>query len=188
MYQKFAFLSIACFISLFTAAQLTKPIGTRDGRPVYNFTAVNPKLQYVFIEDKPGNEHPHVGDDVMLRMIGICNNRFLYNSGQLNKGKPAPFTLSEPGFKGDIFDALVLMTPGDSVICLVDAEALYGHLNKKMPDFIKPGDLIQYNIRLVSIKRKEELEKERQEAIRKATQEEQKQTADTIKQKPGKNK
>lgn len=183
MYQKFVFFSAACFIGLFTTAQIKKPIGTSNGRPVYNFITINPKLQYVFIEDKAGTEHPRVGDDVMLRMIGICNNRFLYSSAQLNKGGPAAFSLSRLGFKGEILDALLLMSPGDSIICLADAKARYDYLHKKLPNYIKPGDKIQYNIRLVSIKRKEEIEKERQAELMKVMQE-----ADTIKKKPGENK
>lgn len=168
MYQRFTFLLAACFISLFAEAQIPKTVAAPAARNVYNFTTINPNLQYVFIEDKPGTLHPEVGDDVMLRMIGICNNRFMYSSAGLNKGKPGAFSLSKPAFKGDIMDALKLMTSGDSIICFVDAQALYDHLKKKMPDYIKPGDKIQYNIRLVSIKPKAQVLKEQQDAMKKA--------------------
>lgn len=187
MYQRFTFLSVACFIGLFTTAQNIKPVTAPAGRPVYNFTPINPNLQYVFIENKPGTEHPQVGDDVMMRMIALCNNRFMYSSAGANKGKPGAFSLSKPAFKGDIMDALVLMTPGDSIICFVDAQALYDHLKNKMPDYINAGDKIQYNIRLVSIKPKVQVQKEQQETIKKAMEElEPKPTIDTIKLKgPG---
>ncbi len=173
MYQKFTFFIALCFIVLFAAAQTPKTIAAPVVRPVYNFKTVNPKLQYVFIEDKPGKDHPRDGDDVMMRMIAICNNRFMYNSAQTNKGKPAPFSISKPAFTGDIADVLMMMTPGDSVICLVDAQSMFTYTKKKMPDYIKPGDKIQYNIRLVSIKTKEEKEKEQQAAMAKFMQEEQ---------------
>ena len=39
-----------------------------------------------------------------------------------------------------------------------------------MPDYIKPGDKIQYNIRLVSITPREEIQKERETALNKALQ------------------
>lgn len=170
MYKKFAFLSAACFITLFTAAQTTKPVAAPAGRPVYNFTTINPNLKYVFVENNPTTAHPQEGDDVMLHMIAICNNRFMYNSAQLNKGQPGAFSLSKPGFKGDIMEALVLMTPGDSIICLADAKSVFDYSKKKLPDYIKPGDKVQYNIRLVSIKPKAQILKEQQEAILKATQ------------------
>ncbi len=171
MHKKNAFLLAACFITLFAAAQTTKPVAAPAGKRVYNFTPINPKLQYVFIENKPTTAHPQEGDDVMMNMIALSNNRIMYNSGQLNKGKPGAFSLTKPAFKGDIMEAIVLMTPGDSIICMVDAQSMFEYSKKKMPDYIKPGDKIQYNIRLVSIIPKEQLQKEREAAMQKAMQE-----------------
>ena len=171
MFKKIAFLSVACFTTLYTAAQNTKPVVTTAGKPVYIFNAINPKLKYVFVDNRPGTMHPQEGDDIIMHMIAICNNRFMYNSSQLNKGKPGAFSLSKPAFNGDINEAIMLMTPGDSIICLVDAQAMYDFSKKKMPDYIKPGDKIQYNIRLVSITPKEQLQKEREAALMKAMQE-----------------
>jgi hypothetical protein len=125
MYQKFTLFSAACIITFFAAAQTTKPVAAPAGKRVYNFTPINPKLQYVFIENKPTTAHPQEGDDVMMHMIALCNNRIMYNSGQLNKGKPGAFSLTKPAFKGDIMEAIVLMTPGDSVICMVDAQSMF---------------------------------------------------------------
>jgi FKBP-type peptidyl-prolyl cis-trans isomerase FkpA len=170
MYKKITFLLFMSFITLFAAAQNTKAVAAPIGRPVYNFIKINSKLQYVFIEDKPGKVHPQEGDDVMMRMIAICNNRFMYSSAQVNKGKPGAFSISKAAFEGDIADALMLMTAGDSIICMVDAKSMFDYSKKKMPDYIKPGDKIQYNIRLVSIKPKAELQKEREAAMLKATQ------------------
>ena len=173
MYLKFAFLSVACFITLLTAAQNTKRDAAIAGRTAYNFITINPKLKYVFVENNPTTKHPQEGDDVMLHMIAICNNRFMYQSGQLNKGKPGAFSISKSNFNGDINEAIVLMTPGDSIICLVDAQSLYEYSKKRLPEYIKPGDKIQYNIRLVSITPKEQLQKEREAAMMKALQEQQ---------------
>jgi FKBP-type peptidyl-prolyl cis-trans isomerase len=170
MYQKFTFLLSACLITAFSIAQKAKPAAAPTARKVYNFAQINPKLQYVFIEDKPGKVHPQEGDDAMMRMIAICNNRFMYSSAQLNKGQPGAFSISKANFEGDIADALMLMTPGDSIICLADAQAVYDYSKKKMPDYIKPGDKVQYNIRLVSIKPKAELQKEREAALAKFMQ------------------
>ena len=170
MCQKITFHLFACFISFCAAAQNTKSAPAPAGRPVYNFKKINPKLQYVFIEDKPGKVHPQEGDDVMMRMIAICNNRFMYSSAQLNNGKPGSFSISKANFEGDIADALMLMTPGDSIICLADAQSVFDFTKKKLPDYIKPGDKVQYNIRLVSIKPKAEIQKEREAALLKLLQ------------------
>jgi FKBP-type peptidyl-prolyl cis-trans isomerase FkpA len=176
MYQKFIFILFSCLINLFAAAQNTKHVPPTIAAPavnktVYNFKTINPNLKYVFVEDKPTKGHPAEGDDVMMRMIAICNNRFMYNSSTVNKGKPGAFSISKAAFKGDIADVLMLMTPGDSVICFVDAKAMFDYSKKPMPDYIKPGDKIQYNIRLVSIKPKAQIQKEREAEFAKFMQE-----------------
>jgi len=170
MYKKIIAFLFTCIIFLFAVAQKNNPVGVPPGKPVYNFIKINPKLQYVFVDNKPGNVHPREGDDVMMRMIAICNNRFMYSSAQVNKGQPGAFSISKAAFQGDIADALMLMTPGDSIICLVDAQSMYDYSKKPMPDYIKPGDKIQYNIRLVSIKPREEVQKEREAAFNQAMQ------------------
>jgi FKBP-type peptidyl-prolyl cis-trans isomerase FkpA len=170
MYKKIIVFFFTGIISLYAVAQKNNPVGVPPGRSVYNFIKINPKLQYVFVDNKPGNVHPREGDDVMMRMIAICNNRFMYSSAQVNKGQPGAFSISKAAFQGDIADALMLMTPGDSIICLVDAQSMYDYSKKPMPDYIKPGDKIQYNIRLVSIKPREELLKEREAAFNQAMQ------------------
>jgi FKBP-type peptidyl-prolyl cis-trans isomerase len=170
MYQKILFILLGGFVAFSATAQKTNPVTTPVGKPVYHFNKINPKLQYVFVDNKPGNVHPREGDDVMMRMIAICNNRFMYSSAQVNKGQPGAFSISKAAFQGDIADALMLMTPGDSIICLVDAQSMYDYSKKPMPDYIKPGDKIQYNIRLVSIKPREELLKEREAAFNQAMQ------------------
>lgn len=173
MYKKITFLAAVCFSSLAALAQTPKTVVAPRpvGKPVYNFKTINPRLQYVFIEDKPTKEHPQEGDDVMLRMIALCNNRFMYSTSQLNNGKPGAFSISKPAFQGDIADVLMLMSPGDSVICLVDAKAMFEYAKKPLPDYIKPGDKIQYNIRMVSITSREQLQKEREAAMAKVLQE-----------------
>lgn len=176
MFKKISFLLVCSLVAIAAAAQKVKtvpvaPAAVAAPRPVYNFTTVNENLKYVFVENKPGTRHPQDGDDVMLRMIAICNNRIMYNSSQVNKGKPGAFSISKAAFKGDIADVLMLLTPGDSVICMVDAKSTFDFSKKKLPDYIKPGDRIQYNIRLVSIKTKEEKQKEQQAAIEKIMKE-----------------
>jgi FKBP-type peptidyl-prolyl cis-trans isomerase len=89
------------------------------------------------------------------------------------KGKPGIFGVAKPAFKGDLIEAISLMTPGDSITCVVDAVALFKGSKAKIPDFIKPGDKVQYFIKLVSIKSKEQVQKEQNEAFMKQMKEQQ---------------
>ncbi len=139
--------------------------------PALNFKRMNSALEYAFVIDKPGGKHPVEGDIIRVNMISICNGRMLFSSADRNKGKPAEFSANKPNFKGDIIEPIMLMTPGDSIACLVDADVLFTNTKNKKPDFIKKGDKIQYFIKLVSIKPKEQVQKEQQEAFNKQIKE-----------------
>ncbi len=137
----------------------------------FTYKRLNSGLEYAFIIDKPTSPKPKEGDLMKVNMQSACNNRLLYSTAQANKGKPAEFSVNKPNFKGDLIEAIMLMTPGDSLVCLVDADALFKSTKNKRPDFIKVGDKVQYFIKLVSIKTKEEAQKEQQAAFNKQIQE-----------------
>ncbi|MBL0358224.1 MAG: FKBP-type peptidyl-prolyl cis-trans isomerase [Chitinophagaceae bacterium] len=67
----------------------------------------------------------------------------------------------------------MLMTPGDSIVCQADADVMYKNAKNKKPDFIKPGDKIQYFIKLITIKTKEQFQKEQQAAFMKQMKDQQ---------------
>ena len=159
-----------CFINL--AGAQNKPVGTSTGDG-YNYKTINPQLKYAFIVNKPTTPHPQEGDQISLNMQSVCNNRLMYNTAQAFKGKPGVYGVAKPAFKGDLIEAIMLMTPGDSITCLVDAVALFKNSKSKLPDFIKPGDKVQYFIKLVSIKPKEQVQKEQQAAFMKQMKEQQ---------------
>lgn len=161
MFKKGSLILTGCIISIACLAQ--------------NFTykTINPQLQYAFIVNKPTAPHPEEGGQVSLNMQSVCNNRILYNTAQAFKGKPGVYGVTKPAFKGDLIEAISLMTPGDSIVCLVDAVALFKGSKSKLPDFIKPGDKIQYFIKLVSVKTKDQMQKEQQAAFMKQMKEQQ---------------
>ncbi len=133
----------------------------------FAYKKLNPFLQYAFVINKPTSPKPQEGDQVMVNMQSACNNRLMYSTTIAFKGKPATYGVAKPAFKGDLIEAIMLMTPGDSIVCLVDADAIYKNSKTKRPDFIKAGDKLQYFIRLVSIKPKAEVQKEQQAAFQK---------------------
>lgn len=139
----------------------------------FSYKKLNPQLQYAFIVNKPTTKNPQEGDQIYLNMQSYCNNMMMYNTAIAFKGKPAVYGVSKPAFKGDLIEAIMLMTPGDSITCLVDADALFKNSKTKKPDFIKSGDKVQYFIKLVSIKPKDVVQKEQQEAFMKQMKEQQ---------------
>src|SRR6478752_3256855 len=101
-----------CFFSIVAAAQTTAPAPGPATQPVYAYKKINPQLQYAFIVNKPTSTHPKEGDQIMLNMQSVCNNRLMYSTAQAFKGKPAVYGVAKPLFKGDLIEAITLMTPG----------------------------------------------------------------------------
>ncbi len=163
MLLKIRLFSACCLLSFFVHAQVTTP--------PYNYKKINPQLSYSFIIDKPGKLHPQEGDQISVNMQTAYENKPIYSTSVANKGKPAVYGVNKPAFTGDIIEAIMLMTPGDSLVCLADAEAIYKNSKVKKPDFIKPGGKLQYFIKLVSIKSKEQVQKEQNEAFMKQIKE-----------------
>ncbi len=173
--QRIHLLIANCILCFGAIAQNNQPTPPAPPPPVSSFTykTINPLLKYAFIVNKPTSPNPKEGDQVSLNMQSFCNNRMVFSTSIAYKGKPGVFSVAKPSFKGDLIEAVSLMTPGDSITCLVDADALFKGSKSKMPDFIKVGDKVQYFIKLVSIKSKEQVQKEQNEAFMKQMKEQQ---------------
>lgn len=139
-------------------------------QPPYNFKKLNANLEYAFIVNRPTSQSPKEGDQISVNMTMVSNDKLLFSSWQSNKGKPSVYGVAKPIFKGDVIEVISLMTVGDSVVCRCDADALFKNTKTNRPNFIKSGDKIYYFIKLVSIKTKEQLQKEQSDAINKQIQ------------------
>lgn len=159
MFSRISLIAAFCIVSIAAISQTYKTL--------------NPQLQYAFIIDKPTSPHPKEGDQISLNMQSIVNGRIMFSTSQQFKGKPGVYGIAKPAFKGDLNEAILLMTPGDSIVCLVDAVALFKGSKSKLPDFLKLGDKMQYGIKLVSIKTKEVLQAEAQANFMKQIKEQQ---------------
>jgi len=176
MLQRICLVSIGCLFSLAAISQTTSLQPTQAPQPVqptYTYKKLNAGLQYAYIINKSTSPRPVEGDEIKVNMIMVCNNRLLFSTAQANKGKPALYVVNKPSFKGDIIEAIMQMTPGDSIVCLVNADSLFKNTKNKKPDFIKTGDKLQYFIKLLSIKPKAEVQKEQQAAFMKQIKEQQ---------------
>lgn len=166
MLQKFYF--VITFSLLVTAVSAQQPQGPQlTPQANFNYKKLPSGLQYAFIADKPTSPKPEEGGQISLNMQSQCNNRILYSTAMQFKGKPGVYGVAKPAFKGDLIEAIMLMTPGDSIVCLVDAYDLFTNAKSKMPDFVKKGDKVQYFIKLVSVKTKAAVIKEQTAAFQK---------------------
>ncbi|PLX22867.1 MAG: hypothetical protein C0599_05415 [Salinivirgaceae bacterium] len=114
-------------------------------------------FQYAFIDRSEAGLSPRVGDVVTLKIAIKAPNdsiikRTNYFRTQVQKSK----------FKGGIDNALQFMHEGDSMVFLIDALKYYRNYEKGVvPVYLKDGDLLRFDIRMVDVKSMKEIEKER---------------------------
>ena len=111
-------------------------------------------LEYKIIESKKGRQ-PKLTD--ILRM----NIAFVSQSDStFAKGDKYITELFQPAFKGGIEEGFALMTEGDSASFLIPSDSVFKYIFKQaMPAFIKSGEKIRVEVRMLEVKTKEEFEK-----------------------------
>lgn len=190
MLQRITLLTAFTVAAIFTAYGQTKTIQTKPATSPVKPQAItmqqappppppalpamkklNDKLEYALVVDKKTSPNPKEGDVIKLHMTSACNNRLMYSSMQSNKGKPVEFSVNKPTFKSDIINAIMLMTPGDSMVCSADASDIFTNIKKPLPDFVKKGDKMIYYLKLISIKTAADVQKEQQANFQKQMKE-----------------
>jgi FKBP-type peptidyl-prolyl cis-trans isomerase len=119
-------------------------------------------LVYRIITDAPGDLHPKLGDQVEMHINTHIGDSSLFNSRKLNNNQPVPFQIAAPAFKGDLVEGFMMMTPGDSAVFRVSVDSLKKAGAQLMP-WMKEGDMIDYEVTLVSVKSQDQLKKEAEE-------------------------
>ncbi|HKK58679.1 MAG TPA: FKBP-type peptidyl-prolyl cis-trans isomerase [Salinivirga sp.] len=115
-------------------------------------------FDYLFIDRSEVGLSPRNGDIVTLRIsIKAPNDSVLKRANmfrvQVEKSK----------YKGGINDALKFMHEGDSMAFLIDALDYYRFDEEQnVPEFLKKGDKLRFDIRLADIKDLDQVERERQ--------------------------
>lgn len=119
-------------------------------------------LQYKIIVDAPGDRFPKLGDNVEMHIHTHVGDSSLFDSRKLNNGNPVPFQIMPPSFKGDLVEGFMLLTPGDSAVFQVSVDSVKKAGAQLLP-WMKEGDMIVYEVVLVSVKSPEEVKKEAEE-------------------------
>lgn len=144
------------------AAPAKKPVTAMAGVPK-GFKAYK-GLNYKMITDAPGRT-PQAGDVLQMHVKfkvgkGTAKDTLLMNSYTANQGQPFEMPLMEPKFRGDVAEVFSLMSAGDSAVVWVSIDSLKKVLkDQPMPPFAKKGDYFIYEIKMVSVRTKEEAEK-----------------------------
>jgi FKBP-type peptidyl-prolyl cis-trans isomerase FkpA len=129
-------------------------------------------LTYKFYRDNEGAQ-AKPGDYVNLDIVYYTSkDSALFDSRVA--GQPMIMQLNEPLYPGDILEGFAMLSEGDSASFLVDAESFFTkNIGMELPEFIEKGSKIRFEVRLNNIRDLAGLQKEQEEKMAQAREEEQ---------------
>jgi FKBP-type peptidyl-prolyl cis-trans isomerase FkpA len=116
-------------------------------------------LEYKFIVQGDGKQLPKPGDLGEFNVIHKIGDSVLINTLEIY-GKPVPQQFQEPSIPGDLMEGLLMMKAGDSAIFRILADTLSARYKQPAAPWAKPGDYASWEIKMVSVKTKEQVEEE----------------------------
>ena len=122
-------------------------------------------LEYMIVKDAEGTKKPVVGDFVEFHLVMKLDDSLITDTRKDQQGKPVQMPVQASMFKGDWWTGLQLMTPGDSAVFMVSVDSMLNQMKKQQPGMETPPLLvgkkkIKYEVVLVSVKTKDEMQKE----------------------------
>ena len=136
-----------------------------------NYRLTGSGLKFHFAKDTVGKT-AKIGQLVSLHMIiSDASGKELKNS--YKSGKPILFPVKISTFEGDIYEAVSLMSKGDSALFKIPADSMFIKVFRRpMPDGMEAGSELDVNVKVFDIwdkeKRKEHLENKVDKTISKA--------------------
>jgi len=120
-------------------------------------------LYYKFHNSNDGDKAT-VGDVMTLVMIYRTEDTTLYDS----RISPTPMKLPliAPDYKGDIYEALAMMTIGDSATFIISADSFFLKTARypRLPDFVDSNSILYFDIKVEDILSEAENQKAQEEA------------------------
>lgn len=128
------------------------------------FKTTETGIEYKIIKDEKG-QTPAIGDMVELHMVARYKDEnidtSLFDSYKMNNNMPMQFPMPAPSFKGDIAEAFMLLSAGDSAIIRMSIDSVKKQPGVQLPDYMKSGQKIEYTVKMVSVKSQAAVKEER---------------------------
>jgi FKBP-type peptidyl-prolyl cis-trans isomerase FkpA len=120
-------------------------------------------LNYKFFTKDDKGTKVTEGDGVAFKYTFklLSNDSLLVSSANASQDGSGvtKFVMPKSSFKGSLEDAMMMMSKNDSASFIVSADSFYLKTQRapQLPPFLKPGDMIKVEIKMVEIKTKTEL-------------------------------
>lgn len=120
-------------------------------------------LYYKFHNQNEGDKAV-AGDMMTLVMVYRTEDSTLFDS-QMSPS-PMKLPLIEPEFPGDIYEALAMLTVGDSVTFIVSADSFFLKTARypKLPAFVDSASMLYFDVKVEDIQSKADYEQDQQQA------------------------
>lgn len=119
-------------------------------------------VHYKFYVQNSDTLKPKVGEFVTVKMDYSLPDTALFSTNDIDQ--PFSFPVIESQFKGDFYQAIEMMSIGDSASFQFPADSIFTKMFgfPSLPDFVKPGDVMTFDVKLEKIQNREEFREEMQ--------------------------
>ena len=128
-----------------------------------NYETTEDGLKYKYHIQNQGVKKPNVGEVLYLNYTILdSKGDQLFSTAENRNGKSDVLVLEKPNYPGDYFQALSMISVGDSATFLIVADSFYNkNLRKPLPQEIESGSKLMFQIRLVDVLTAEDAEKQK---------------------------
>ncbi len=129
-------------------------------------------LQYRIVTHGTGTRKPELNDHIELNIHLHVGDSVIFDSRKMNGDKPVPLPITAAKFKGDPMEGFMLLVEGDSAVLRLPVDSLK-KTGAQLQPWMKDGQVIEYDVKLVSVRSdaEEKKHKEEQEAKQKGIDE-----------------
>lgn len=117
-------------------------------------------LEYKFITKGTGTVVAAEGTFGEMNVKFKIGDSVLINTMEMNQGKPVSQMIQKPTMKGDLMEGLMMMKAGDSVVFRILMDTLASRAKQPKPEWAKPGDYAIWEVKMVNVKTKEQIDAE----------------------------
>lgn len=135
------------------------------------FKKTSSGLEYKIYNHSKDAAKPEVGDMLTVVLVYKTDKDSVLLDSRKN---PNPFRipLIKPEYPGDIYEGLGLLAIGDSATFMVSADSFFIRTARaSLPEFIKAGSKLKFEVKLLSLQKKADYEKEQKEMMEKQMKE-----------------
>ncbi|HXS36231.1 MAG TPA: FKBP-type peptidyl-prolyl cis-trans isomerase [Flavipsychrobacter sp.] len=126
------------------------------------FARTSSGLEYKIVSRGAGTQKAQIGSYVELNVHIYVHDSLIFDSRKMNNNLPVPIQVMHPAFNGDPAEGFPKMAAGDSAIFRLPVDSLK-KTGQPLPPYMHPGDMMMYQIKMVSVKSAAEMKKDAEE-------------------------